>query len=99
MVLSGQYQDLFSCLYKRGQAGSYQVDSLGGATGEKYLIGFGGIDMLLELLAGCLISFCSLLAEGMHPSVDIGIVGGIVLYYTIDYLLGLLTGGSIVKIY
>ena len=55
--------------------------------------------MLLELLAGCLISFCSLLAEGMHPSVDIGIVGGIVLYYTIDYLLGLLTGRSIVKIY
>ena len=76
----------------------HQVYGMGGARSKNNLMGLGDIEVLLNLFSRLFILVRSFLGQCMYPSMNIGIVVTIIIYNSIDYLLGSLRSGRIIQI-
>ena len=75
----------------------HEVDALGGATHKDDFLAAGGIDKVLHLFARLLVGIGGTGGQRMGTTVDIGVVGTVILADLIDHLVGLLRGGTIVE--
>ena len=76
----------------------HQVDGFGRAPRKDNFGGRSGPDKLLHPAAGRLVGIGSLLAEGMHPAMHVGIHPIVGIGNVVDHAAGGLRGGGVVQI-
>ena len=81
-----------------GEAGSHQIDGLGGSPGEDNLVGRTGVEEMLNRLACLFMGFRCFLAQEMNSPVDIGIDIIITVFYLFDYTTWFLGCRRIIQI-
>lgn len=62
-------------------------------------MGMSNVKVLLDFLTGSFVGVSGFLRQGVHPTVNIGVVPLIVVHDHIDYLLWCLRGGRVVQIH
>ena len=78
--------------------GGYQVDALGGATGEDNFAALAGINKLAHLAAYSLVLLGGLLSQIVCTTVNIAVHGEVIVGESVDYLPWFLSGGGVVEI-
>ena len=82
-------------MLKRGRQ---KVQRLGGTARKNDFPRFLGVDEIRHGLAGVFVGFGSLLAEIMHPTVDVAVFVQVIVALALNDAQGFLRGGGVVQI-
>ena len=99
VVLHGRDDNLVAVVEHVAKGRRHQVDSLGRAAGEDHLLRGAGIDVVAHLLACGLDTVGSLLGDGVHAAVHVGLVHVVHVFDGLHHTARSLRGGSVVEIY
>ena len=76
----------------------HEIEALGGAAREDYLLRLSRVDEAAHLLAGCLVEFGGLLREVVHTAVHVGVRIVVFLADGVNHGAGFLRRGGVVQI-